>query len=200
MQICRFVAEPFPGEALGMVPNPEQDRFRHWGTTADEREAPWPCDGEAAPGEESLFRGIDVDAAPPLVFRWLCQLKVAPYSYDWLDNLGRQSPRRWTPGAEKLERGQRFMVLFELTDWVPDRSMTMSTRQSNWTGQVGVTYQTLLLAPKRTRLIARLRCRYPNHVGGRLMRLFLPAGDWIMMRKQFLTLKALAEESQRRAG
>lgn len=189
-----------------MVQNPEQDRFRYWGSTAAEREAPWPCDKEAVPGEVSLFRAIDVDAAPALVFRWLCQLKIAPYSYDWLDNLGRTSPRALTPGAEALEIGQRFMVLFELKDWEADRSMTMSTRRSSWTGQVVVTYQTLPLAPlekngaQRTRLIARLRCRYPDHFGGLLMRAFLPAGDWIMMRKQFLTLKALAEKSPPTAG
>jgi hypothetical protein len=64
------------------------------------------------------------------VFGWLCQLKVAPYSYDWLDHRGRRSPRRLAPGAERLapgaERlapGQPFLV-FDLVEFEQGQSLT----------------------------------------------------------------------------
>jgi hypothetical protein len=83
-----------------------------------------------------LFRGVTVRARAPVVFRWLCQLRVAPYSYDWLDNLGRRSPRTLTPGAERLELGQRVMGIFELVGFEPDRHLTLRLRKpgiSTWT-------------------------------------------------------------------
>src|SRR5438309_742470 len=67
---------------------------KQWGTTESERAQPFPCDEfVSGPRHASYHRAVTVEAPKELVFRWLCQLKVAPYAYDWLDNLGRQSPR-----------------------------------------------------------------------------------------------------------
>ena len=38
------------------------------------------------------LRHIDIDTRAHHVFTWLSQLRVAPYSYDYLDNRGRRSP------------------------------------------------------------------------------------------------------------
>ncbi|MFZ1178196.1 MAG: hypothetical protein WAO15_18365 [Mycobacterium sp.] len=48
------------------------------------------------------------------MFSWLCQLRVAPNSYDALDNLGRRSPRERNPELVHLQLGQRFMTVFAL--------------------------------------------------------------------------------------
>ena len=56
-----------------------------WGTTAEERARDFPCDASLDHIDDRLFRGITINAAPEVVFRWLCQLQVAPYSYDLLD-------------------------------------------------------------------------------------------------------------------
>src|SRR5687767_10306963 len=102
---------------------------RTWGTTEADRAMPFGCDAHVAEFDEDLFRGIDVDAPPEIAFRWLCQMRVAPYSYDWIDNLGRQSPRRLIDGLDRLARGQTFMTIFELVDFVPGKELTLALKK-----------------------------------------------------------------------
>jgi hypothetical protein len=84
---------------------------RSWGTTADDRRA-FPDDHRLPDADDVLHRAVTVDAPGELVWRWVCQLRLAPYSYDWLDNLGRRSPRSLVDGTDRLELGQRAMTIF----------------------------------------------------------------------------------------
>jgi hypothetical protein len=96
-----------------------------WGSTPSERALPFPCDRVLPDAPFELYRAVTIDALAPVVFRWLCQLRVAPYSYDLLDNRGRQSPRSLTPGLEELAAGQRFMRIFTLTDFEFGKHVTL---------------------------------------------------------------------------
>ncbi len=175
---------------------------QHWGTTHEEREAPFPGDRPADAGADLLWRGVGVVAPPGIVFRWLCQLRVAPYSYDWIDNGGRCSPRTLSPGLERLEPGQRFMRIFVLEEFEPGVQLTLATpigsRGARFFGAVRVTYWARAQAADRTRLLAKLRVVPGSGRSGRAMRAFLPWGDLLMMRRQLLNLKALAEATPRR--
>jgi hypothetical protein len=163
-----------------------------WRSSADERAAVYPCDGLIDRSDRVLFRAVDVDAPAGLVFRWLCQLRVAPYSYDWIDNLGRRSPRQVTEGLDELSVGQRFMTIFRLAAFEEGRSITLDSTTRAF-GRVAVTYQVTSATAHRSRLVANLAFVAPRRLYGRVMRQLLPAGDLVMMRKQLLTLKALAE-------
>jgi len=170
----------------------------NWGASAQERTMTLPCDRLMVDAPLRLHRAVSVQAPPELVFRWLCQLKHAPYSYDLIDNLGRTSPRELTPGAERLARGQRFMSIFALACFAPGEQMTLRGPRTV------VTYAVIVDEASRkasTRLLARVLFDAP---GGRLRAALtaraLAVGDLLMMRKQLLTLKALAERDAARGG
>jgi len=168
-----------------------------WGSTADERAASYPCEEFVPNADLAVYRAIDIAAPVPVVFRWLCQLRVAPYSYDLLDNLGRRSPRELTPGADQLETGQRIMTIFHLASFEPDHHITIvcDAIGKKLLGDVSSTYK-IAPAENGSRLVLKLVCNPP---GGRLLaapyRWVMPWFDLFMMRKQFLNLKKLAEKT-----
>jgi hypothetical protein len=163
-----------------------------WGSSAPERSDAYPCDGLIEHPDRVVFRAVDVAAPSGLVFRWLCQLRLAPYSYDWVDNLGRRSPRRLIDGLDHLEVGQRFMSIFGLGSFEEGRSITLDSSTAVF-GRVAGTYLVTPVDSDHSRLVAKLAFTAPSGALGPIVRGVLPAGDLIMMRKQLLTLKALAE-------
>jgi hypothetical protein len=167
----------------------------NWGATAKERALPFPCDDHLPNADDACFRAITVDAPAPVVFRWLCQLKLAPYSYDWIDNWGRRSPQELVPGAEELEVGERFVSIFRLVEFEADRHLTLVlVRCRRVFGDVAISY---VVAPERAdrcRLVVKLLVNHPGPAVLRpLVRWVGPLGDLVMMRRQLLNLKGLAE-------
>jgi hypothetical protein len=126
-------------------------------------------------------RAISIAAPPPIVFSWLCQLRAAPSSYDILDNLGRRSPRSRDPELVHLEAGQRFMTIFTLQSFVTGEQINLLAKGA------AVTYA---VRPEGTGSRLHVRVLFG---GPRLFARLLALGDWVMMRKQLLTLKSLAE-------
>lgn len=153
----------------------------NWGADAPERAAIMPCDALIPETATRADRAISIDASPTTVFSWLCQLRAAPYSYDLLDNFGRRSPRHRNLELQHLEVGQRFMTMFTLHSFVDAQHITLRTKR------VAVTYA---LRPQATgtRLHVRVLFDAPWLIGRAAA-----IGDLVMMRKQLLTLKALAQ-------
>jgi hypothetical protein len=90
------------------------EAFAAWGADASERHASSPADLAAPDADEHWVRAIDVAAPPALLWRWVCQLRRAPYSYDWLDNLGRRSPQQLIPGLDQPAVGQTVLRVFRM--------------------------------------------------------------------------------------
>jgi hypothetical protein len=175
--------------------------FAKWGISlAEMKGEKWPGVPVRSPApEETWYRAVSVNAPVGTVFRWVCQLRAAPYSYDWIDNLGRQSPRQLADKTEPLRVGDSVMTIFRVADFADDSSLTIVpwSSPSVFFCDLRVTYLCLPVDEGQTRLLVRVQIRYPKHLLRPLIRAFLPLGDLVMMRKQLLTLKHLAEQSSR---
>jgi hypothetical protein len=200
-----------------------------WGSTPDERARPWPCDGLVEGAELELFRAVDVDAPPEVTFRWLCQLREAPYSYDFLDidflarlvrlsslarrraprslqtaaarsvMFARQSPRRLTPGLEQLAVGQRVMRIFRLVKFEHGKHLTLridAPAGERIFGDLAVTYDVAPRGERGSRIAVKVTVKPPPSRFLAALGRLLPWGDLMMMRKQLLTLKGLAERER----
>jgi hypothetical protein len=160
-----------------------------WGCTRDDLARAYPADDLVDGPVLRMTRAVPVDAPPARVWRWLCQMSVGPYSYDWIDNRGRRSPRHLVEGADHLEVGQRVQV-FRVTHVDPGHQWTGVTIPKVF-GRTAVTY-----AVEPSVGGSRLVCRITTGQRGPLAWVWsrlLAWGDLVMMRRQLLNLKELAE-------
>jgi hypothetical protein len=174
----------------------------NWGSTEVEREAKYACEGYVRGPHVHYYRAIDIDAPPPIVFRWLCQLQVAPYSYDWVDNWCKQSPLELTPGAGELKVGQGwFMKIFKLVEFEQDKEFTLRIGRGRWFfgSDVGATYVLTPRGAGSCRVCVGIVTYKKPGLLAELRRRQFPWGELLMMRKQLLNMKQLAE-TQARAG
>ena len=128
-------------------------------------------------------------AEPAHVWSWVKQIRLAPYSYDWIDNLGRRSPQQ----------------LCEMPDPVPGEPFTraMGGRRcgqvltvvsgEQLTGRIMGAVMSYVLVPvgSTTRLLLKVVTSR-----GRLTAPLLSVGDLVMARRQLLNLARLAEGPQ----
>lgn len=167
-----------------------------WGLKCGEKELAFPCDEVPFDRDGVYFRGITIHAESGLVFQWLLQLRRAPYSYDWINNLGRQSPRKLV-NINPVSHGQTMMYIFNVVGFEKNRSLTLRVKQpSFWHflfGDILLSYLILIEETGNVRLLVKICRRFNRNLLGRFMKHFLPWANLIMHRKQLLLFKSLCE-------
>jgi hypothetical protein len=156
-----------------------------WGVTDAETVRHYPCDDFVAMPVLQAWRGVTVAAPASAIWPWICQIQVAPYSSDLIDNLGRRSPRTLIDVPEPAvgtpftaTAGRRIGRILAVE---PGRHLT---------GTLGHVVMTYWLEPvgAETRLLLKLTADR-----GRLTAPLLSLGDLVMARRQLLNLRDLAE-------
>ncbi|MFT4227225.1 hypothetical protein [Micropruina sp.] len=171
---------------------PVPSLLRHTRAAPGEIDEPSPADDLLASNCDRWVRCITVNAPRQLVYRWLCQLTVAPYSFDAIDFPGRRSPVTLTPGAERLRVGQHFLI-FAITSFAPNSYLAGISRPEfdRSYGRIAISYSVTSLDDDATRLRANACVQHDAGIGVR--HLALAAGDKIMAGRQLRNLKARAE-------
>jgi hypothetical protein len=156
-----------------------------WGVRDDEVRRAYPCDEFVPRPVMTAWRGVTVHSTPDRVWSWVGQLRLAPYSYDWVDNLGRRSPRR-LQGLLAPAVGEHFTTAFGR----PSGRILAVTPDEALTAQIaGATMSYILVSEDdRVRLLLKVVT-----VGRPLIAPALCLGDLIMARRQLLNFKRLAE-------
>ncbi len=157
-----------------------------WGVTDDEIARPYPCDEFVTDPALRAWRGVTVEAPLAAVWPWVVQVRLAPYAYDWIDNLGRRSPREPATLPDPVV-GHHFTTaggrqLGKIVSVEPGIQLTATIMGA---------YMSYVLVPQgqRTRLLLKVVMRT-----NRMVALGVCIGDLIMARRQLLNLKQLAEQ------
>ena len=159
-----------------------------WGVTDDETIRAYPCDLWMVAPRLQAWRAVTVEAGVDEVWPWVAQIRLGPYSYDWIDNLGHRSPQSLLdlddPSVGEHFTTARGVRLGRVLSADPGRQLT---------GRIAGTVISYLLEPqteKRTRLLMKIVCRC-----GRIVTPLLALGDLVMARRQLLNIKQLAERA-----
>jgi hypothetical protein len=154
--------------------------------TESETSRSYPCDDFVVSPTLQAWRGVRVEAPPAAVWPWVAQVRLAPYSYDWIDNLGRRSPRQLV-GLPEPRVGEAFTASGgRKLGWIV--SVDAGTQL---TGTIMGAFMSYVLVPQEhhaTRLLLKVVMRT-----SRWAALGLSVGDLVMARRQLLNLKQLAE-------
>jgi hypothetical protein len=161
-----------------------------WGVSNSEMLRSYPCDDFVTSPVLAAWRGVHVSAPPEAVWPWVTQVRLGPYSYDWIDNLGHRSPRQLL-GLPEPKVGERFTTaagrrLGRIVSVDQGRQLT---------GTIMGAFMSYIVVPQddgTTRLLLKVVART-----SRWAAVGLSVGDLIMARRQLLNLKQLAERHHR---
>jgi hypothetical protein len=162
-----------------------------WGVSKSETLRSYPCDDFVAAPTLQVWRGVRIEAPATAVWPWVAQVRIAPYSYDWIDNRGRRSPRKLADLPEPRV-GDRFTTargraVGRIVSVDPGRQLT---------GTIMGAFMSYVLVPQEADA-TRLLLKVVASTAGWAAR-GLSVGDLIMARRQLLNLKQLAECHQHR--
>jgi len=176
-----------------------------WGATPAEVALALPGDDQLPRAQFQCTRAITIQATPEDIWPWLVQagcLRGGFYSNDLLDNLGHPSATAIIPDLQNLEVGQwvpmsptapTIETAFKVDSFDVGRRLLWAKPDSTWF------WQLTEIAPGTTRLVTRVHAVYDwrKPALAVLGVVLMEFGDFAMMRRMLLGIKARAEALHR---
>jgi hypothetical protein len=158
-----------------------------WGVSDAEVARRYPCDDIVAAPVLSAWRGVTAECGPAALWPWVGQIRLGPYSYDWIDNIGHRSPQALRDLPDPVP-GERFTCAAGR----PLGRILAVSPQEELTARIAGAVMSYVLVPRgdATRLLLKIVI-----ARGRWVAPFVSVGDLMMARRQLLNLKRLAEQS-----
>jgi hypothetical protein len=183
-----------------------------WGATDDEVQMPLPGDSIVAKPNMDTTRAITIEATPEDIWPWIVQIgkgRGGLYSYDWLDKafgyLDQASSEEILPQFQTLKAGDVIPIGcdestdddFFVHEVRPLKALVIGANAEAFRERVSWAMVLLPISKSRTRLIMRVRADIELDLKGILLYGLLDPAAFIMLRKQMLNIKCLAESTRR---
>ncbi len=170
-----------------------------WGATRDEGTALLPGDELLERAHLVATRAIAIDAPAELVWQWITQVgfgRAGFYSIDLIDNLGRSSASVIHPEWQHSTVGDLVAPMTAQADPATSFVVALSERPTRLVWSKPNSTWSWQLTPGSdgsTRLVTRLKVRYPATVSGLFTLVLMEFGDFAMMRSMLRGIRRRAE-------
>ncbi|MGB8385323.1 MAG: hypothetical protein WCG47_29465 [Dermatophilaceae bacterium] len=177
-------------------------RTVRWGATDEEVTRPLPGDRVVRGRAYTATRAITIDAPPEEVWPWIVQIgsgRAGWYAIDRLDNGGVPSAQEVMPELQNLQVGD-LIPMVPGKDVGPRVLEIDSGRRMLWTTEDEFAWDWVLepFGQGRTRLISRIRERYPPLLSTRMLyALVASTADIVMI---WMQLRGIKRRAERRAS
>jgi hypothetical protein len=145
-----------------------------------------------------LIRHIEIKAGTPEIFVWLKQLRIAPYSYDFIDNRGKKSPDFIIENLPPLRTYAHFLLVFNIlkfeeNSFIAGRFCEPVNRPVNlYMKDMYIEYR-IVRKPAKSELWCKIKGNYYNDIFSRGFFRIFSAVNKIMTARQLKNIKKLAE-------
>lgn len=182
-----------------------------WGASDEEVALRLPGDEIVTNPNMDSTRAITIDAAPEDIWPWLVQMgkgRGGLYSYDWLDiafrYLDRPSSDQILPQFQQLKAGdlipmgcdETTMDDFYVHIVEANHALVIGAVEPKVRDKVSWAIVLQPISHDKTRLIMRVRGHIPLDAKGVVLYALMDPAAFIMLRKQMLNLKRLAERTR----
>jgi hypothetical protein len=147
-----------------------------------------------------ILRSIEISAKASDIFVWLKQLRIAPYSYDFIDNRCKKSPDFIVENLPPLKAYTHFLLVFHILEFKENSFVVgrfcepINPPVNLYMCDMFIEYRIVEKAT-RSRLWCKIKGHFNTDISSRGFFFIFSVGNKMMMSKQLRNIQRLSELS-----